>query len=84
MKVKELKDLLESVDDERIVIMAKDGEGNDYSPLALIDDESVYKANSTWSGEIGIETLTPELIAENFTEEDVIDGEPAVVLWPIN
>ena len=84
MKVKELKKLLEKVDDDYIVIMAKDAEGNGFSPLAELGDSYCYLANSTWSGEIGFKTLTLELIKEGYSEEDIIDGEPALVLWPIN
>lgn len=84
MKVKELKKLLEPVDDERIVIISKDGEGNGFSPLAELDDASNYKADSTWSGEVGIEKLTPELEKQGYCEEDVNDGVPALVLWPNN
>lgn len=86
MKVKELKKLLEGVDDERIVIMQKDGEGNGYSPLDNIDSNSVYIPDSSWSGEVKYEKLTPTLESFGYTEEDCDDGtgEPAVVLTPIN
>lgn len=84
MKVKDLKKLLETVDDERIVIMSKDSEGNDFSPLSSLDDESAYESDSTYSGEIGIEKLTPELEKKGYTEEEVSHGVPALVLWPVN
>lgn len=84
MKVKELKELLKDVDDNRIVILQKDGEGNGYSPLAGLDDESVYEADSTWSGEVRYEKLTPELKKQGYSEEDCGNGEPALVLFPIN
>ena len=84
MKVKELKKLLEKVDDNRIVILAKDGEGNDFSLLAELDDESNYEADSTWSGNVGIEKLTPEREKQGYTKEDVNHGKPALVLWPVN
>lgn len=84
MKVKELKKLLEDVSDDRIVILQKDAEGNGYSPLEGIDDESSYQAETTWCGEVGIERLTPELKKDGYTEEDVVDGEPALVLYPVN
>lgn len=84
MKVKELKKLLENIDENRVVIMAKDGEGNGFSPLAGLDGGSSYLADSTWSGEVGFEKLTPELIKQGYSEADVIKGKPALVLWPIN
>lgn len=83
MKVKELIKLLNKVDPERIVILSKDGEGNGFSPLLDLEEKS-YLADSTWSGEIGIEKLTPELIAEGYTNEDVGKGEKALVFWPVN
>lgn len=85
MKVKELKKLLENVNDERIVVMSKDGEGNGFSPLYFLDDESRYLADSTWSGEVGLEKLTPKLQNQGYGDEDVLeDGELALVLWPVN
>jgi hypothetical protein len=84
MKVRELKLLLEDVDDDRIVIIQKDGEGNGYSPLELIDDESNYLADSTWSGEVKYPKLTPELKKQGYGEEDCGEGEPALILVPIN
>jgi hypothetical protein len=84
MKVKALKKLLENVDDNRIVILQKDSEGNGYSPLAGVDDELNYLADSTWSGEVKYAKLTPELIKQGYGEEDCGDGEPALVLFPIN
>lgn len=84
MKVKELKRLLEKIDDNYIVIMSKDAEGNGFSPLDELEDSRCYLADSTWSGEIGFKVLTPELKKEGYSEEDVIDGEPALILWPTN
>ena len=84
MNVKQLKKILEKVDDKRIVILSKDGEGNSFSPLSEIDDRSSYLADSTYSGEIGIEKLTEEDKKQGYTEEDVIGGKSALVLWPTN
>jgi glucose dehydrogenase len=84
MKVKELKKILEKVDENRIVIMQKDEEGNGYSPLDGISDEENYKANSAWSGEVGYEKLTPELKKAGYGEDDTLEGEPACILFPMN
>lgn len=86
MKVKDLIKLLESQDQDRIVIVAKDSEGNDYSPLSCVET-TAYLAETTYSGQVGLELkdLTPEMIKEGFSEEDVLsDGVPALVLVPIN
>jgi hypothetical protein len=87
MKVKELKKLLEIVDDERIIILQKDAEGNGYSPLIEIDAEVNYRADSTWSGDIGFEKLTADLRKQGYSDGDIVSGdgaEPAVVFVPVN
>lgn len=85
MKVKELIKLLQKANPESIVIMAKDGEGNYFSPLHDIDlENNTYEADSTWSGEVRLKTLTDDLKKHGYTEEDVGDGEDCVVLNPIN
>ena len=81
MKVKELIKLLKKEDQNREVVMSKDSEGNSYSPLSDWYTAS-YKADSTWSGEVGLEELTPELEERGYSEEDVLDGVPALVLRP--
>ena len=85
MNVKELIKLLEEQNQEAIVIMSKDGEGNGYSPFADFGNTDTYKADSTWSGEVGFSKLTPELKKRGYTTEDVMeDGVPALVLYPTN
>lgn len=81
--VKEFIEILQQQDQNRVVVMSKDGEGNNFSPFAEIG-RSAYKPDSTWSGEVGLEKLTDELKAEGYGEEDVVDGVPALVLWPVN
>lgn len=83
MKVKELKRLLRHIDGELIVIMSKDCEGNSFSPLDNIDDSMNYIAENGWSGELGVDELTPELKEMGLTEEDV-GGKKALVLWPVD
>ena len=83
MTVSELIALLKKEDPERIVIMAKDTEGNGYSPLYGMWS-GAYLAETAWYGEAGIETLTQTDIDEGYTKEDVIDGVPAIVLVPVN
>lgn len=85
MNVQELIDILQEVEDKsRIVVMSKDAEGNSFSPFAAMST-GAYLADSTWSGEIGLEELTPELEERGYSDEDVIEnGNPALVLWPTN
>jgi hypothetical protein len=84
MKVRELIDLLAYRDPEFEVILQKDAEGNGYSPLAEVCGNAVYQADSTWSGEVKFQVLTPEMISQGYTEEDVDGGVPCVVLCPVN
>lgn len=77
---------LGAFDADRLVVMSKDGEGNGFSPLAGVGTAS-YEADSTWSGEVGMEQheLTEEKRKEGYGDEDVLqDGVPALVLWPTN
>jgi len=79
MTTKELINLLEKCNPDALVVMAKDGEGSSHSPL---DDMwgGAYRA-----GEVGYLTLSSALLAEGYTEEDIIsDGVPAVILRPVN
>lgn len=69
MTVKELIEKLQLVDPDRIVILQKDAEGNGFSPLAGIDDNAVYQPDSTWAGEVKIQTLTADLRSQGATEE---------------
>jgi len=49
MKVKELKKLLENCNDEDMVVLSLDGEGNSYSPLDGIE-ERIYVPETTYLG----------------------------------
>ena len=81
--VKQLIEELQKQDPGRVVILQKDSEGNGYSPLAALEPLS-YLAETTWSGEVGLEVLTDALREDGYGEEDVLDGMPALVLFPVN
>jgi hypothetical protein len=82
VSVKELIDLLSKYDPNRIVVMAKDSEGNGYSPLHGCQT-GAYRAETTWYGDVGLEP--GEEIPKGYGEEDVIhDGVPALILTPVN
>ncbi len=78
MTVKKLIELLQSVEDQqRVVVMAADSEGNSFNLLETIDENSRYKDE-----EIGIDILTPALIKKGYSQEDVMrGGKKAIVLW---
>lgn len=85
MKVKELIKMLENENQDAIVIMSSDGEGNSHSPFADFSNCDTYKADSTWSGEVGFSKLTPQLKKDGYGEGDILqDGEPALILCPVN
>lgn len=68
MTVEELIEELKKMPSGALVVMSKDAEGNDYSPLTEVDGEGTYTADTTWSGEF----------------EHYGQGKPAVCLWPVN
>jgi len=77
--VKELIELLQGFDPNALVIMQRDPEGNGYAPLSGAEDNGAWDARDR---EYGYANLTEELQQRGYSEEDCIDGAPAVVLWP--
>jgi hypothetical protein len=73
LTVKDLKYMLAGLDDDLRVIVAKDNEGNGYSPLVEVEP-AFYEIYSPWSGEYfhHKDTDRPD------------DSKPAVFLWPTN
>lgn len=85
MKVHELIEQLKKCGQNRIVIMSADGEGNDFSPIANLEDV-IYVPQTTWHGETYLEELTAELADSGFCDEDLYHGDKgqkAVILWPV-
>jgi hypothetical protein len=86
----ELGDYLSAQPRDQKVVLRKDAEGNDHSPLAEAW-EGMYVADSTWSGET---YPTPEDLAEAMTppnlqgwsDEDAAPegAERVIVLGPVN
>ena len=72
MTVGELIEQLQKESPSRLVVMAKDAEGNDHSPLYGFY-AGHYKAHTTWSGEV-----------QGDGEEPMIGAVPALVLSPVN
>jgi hypothetical protein len=46
-----LRRWLETIPDDRLVVLAKDAEGNNFSPLSELEVSS-YEAASTWNGDL--------------------------------
>ena len=90
MTLKELKEYVNQLPsslDECAVILQKDAEGNGYSPLQGIDEDSIYVPTSTWSGDVYYMNHSAE---DNCMEEedwDELKEDPTkrcIVLFPIN
>lgn len=84
MTVKELIAKLQQVEPDRIVILQKDAEGNGYSPLEGADDNAVWQAIKYGRGEVRMQTLTDKLRRQGYSEEDTGEGQPCLVLYPVN
>lgn len=86
MKVKDLIELLQLQDPEDIVVLSKDAEGNDFSPLEECSISRKYIPETTWSGAICFRTAEEALRTEEI--EDLEDfpeeGINCIVLWPVN
>lgn len=67
MTVKELIAVLQEQDGDRLVVMSKDGGGNDFSPLANFGLNS-YVPSSTYSGEVYPEEITQDMIDTGWSQ----------------
>ena len=78
MNVKQLKEILNTFDDNDLVVMSKDEEGNSYHPFSGDIWKCKYLDYYCY-----IRKLTPELIAKGYSEEDLCDGGvDAICLYP--
>lgn len=79
--VKQLREMLATADDDLLVVLSKDGEGNNFSPFCGDTSHSVYTAESTWHGYIQCQEdyENDDKTAKQY-EKDV----NCLVLWPIN
>lgn len=89
--VRALREALAELPDENLVVLAKDPEGNGFSPLAIISfdpkgDGIIYRAETTSSGEIEYEEDREEARKEGYDDDDLDRDEYArcVVLAPIS
>jgi len=86
MTLAELRSQLDALNlpDDTIVILAKDAEGNTFSPL-VETEHAMYLADTTWSGEHYL-TEQSRLAEEQPDDWDPApdDAVPAIFLWPTN
>lgn len=73
--VGELKAQLKDVSDDTLVVISKDVEGNEHSPLEEMF-QGVYVAENTWSGDV--------YQVDDDGSHSSEGGVPAVVLIPVN
>lgn len=82
MKVSELIECLENLDQDRIVVLSIDEEGNGYR---LLEKDGIGGQNTAFdkeNQEVGLERLTNALKEKGYCEEDVlVGGTPAVVFY---
>jgi hypothetical protein len=85
--VGELIDILKKYNQDRVVILEKDAEGNGYSLFRGVW-EGAYREEGRngkvrWSMDVGLDTLTDKDRDNGFTEKDVIKaGKLALILHP--
>jgi hypothetical protein len=84
VKVRELQELLATLPPEAEVILAKDGEGNGFSPCADHSPQYRYEADSTWSGELVSDPNADDADEDELDPERWSKAVPCVVLWPVN
>lgn len=75
--VRELVELLLTLDQDAVVILSADSEGNGYSPLAQVEP-CEYIPDSTWNGDV----VSPEDDPEDIYHYD--QRVSAVGFWPTN
>lgn len=81
MKVKDLIEALSSLDQDAEVILAKDPEGNGYSPLSRVDSEAVYVPITTWHGEVYSTTWSADDAGLTKREWRAIKAKPRCVVF---
>lgn len=85
MKVKDLMIELSRLNPNSEVILQKDSEGNDYSPLYAVDGEAVYVSETAWNGKVYSMGWTADEAGMTEDEWTEICSQPrCVVLAPSN
>lgn len=85
MKIKELKELIENLPDDMEVILSKDSEGNNYSPLSDGDPNMVYIPETTWFGDVYDMGWSAEDACMSDDEWERLNKlDKSLVLWPVN
>lgn len=72
MTAAQLIEILQRVSGDTLIVLAADGEGNDFSPCAGYTEDGLYRPMSTWSGEL----------VEVGDYDDTVEVVGCVCLWP--
>lgn len=85
MKVRELLEILSTLDPEMECIIQKDSEGNGFSPLAGADPDGIYVAETTWFGNVYDANWSAEDadIPEDLWET-MLKRPRSLILYPVN
>ncbi|KAB1146788.1 hypothetical protein F7R91_14505 [Streptomyces luteolifulvus] len=85
MTLAELRAELDALNlpDDTIVVLAKDAEGNGFSPLSVMDG-ALYEAHSSFSGDWYATDQMRAQNPENDWDQAPNGTVPAVFLWPTN
>lgn len=83
---------LRGLRDDAIVVIAKDSEGNAFSPLYTANEDGLYRPESSYAGEVAwwdeddVEDAGPDrqTWSEWYAETREEGGLPCLVLWPTN
>ena len=81
MTVKQLIEELSKLNPEAIVVKASDDEGNSYQEVTEVNTNNAISNPGEYYVEFGFLELNEQLIREGFTEEDLVEGPEAVVLY---
>lgn len=85
MNIKQLREAIAELPDEMEVILRKDAEGNDHSPLSDFSPDYVYVAETTWSGDVYCIENTAEDNCMEDEEWNELKSLPRVLLLcPVN
>lgn len=77
--VKDLKEALSQFDNDDVIVLTSDSEGNCFDTLYTVEAMQYISEHH----EVRYRELTDDMREQGYTEEDVTtDGQPAVVLWP--
>lgn len=85
MNIRELKEAIENLPDDMEVIIQKDSEGNDYSPLRGADPDAIYVPECGWSGTAYSTKYSAKDHCMSDKEwNDMLSKPRSLILYPIN